>query len=249
MNLQTLRQQIDQVDQQLLQLFEQRMSIVAEIAEIKKAEGLPTLDRTRELEKLQALRAQANSHLAPYTQALFEALFEQSRNYQQTNRNQKNLILIGMPGSGKSTIGKFVAAQLGRPLVDTDKSIEKATGRTIQALFQAEGEQGFRLRETRLLAELGQKSGLVITTGGGCVTQAVNHQHLAQNGVIVFLKRPLAYLPRTGRPLSLAGDLRAMYQTRLPQYQKFANFTIYNTKSPKLVAKKIVEATHEALGN
>jgi len=161
----------------------------------------------------------------------------------------KNLILIGMPGAGKSTIGQLVAKRLNRPFIDADQAIAQSAGRTIPEIFEAEGEAGFRKRETAVLADLCRRSGLVIATGGGCVTRPENYPHLRQNSVIVLLERPLSDLPQTGRPLSQAGELAAMYQVRRPLYQQLADFTVENNAAPEIVAAQILEGIHEALSH
>jgi len=161
----------------------------------------------------------------------------------------KNLILIGMPGAGKSAIGQLVAERLGRPFVDADKAIEQVAGRTVPEIFGAEGEVGFRKRETEMLAELCRRFGLVIATGGGCVTRSENHPYLRKNSVIVFLERPLSDLSQVDRPLSQTGDLETMYHIRLPLYQQLADFTVENNAAPETVAARILEVTHEAFSH
>ena len=161
-------------------------------------------------------------------------------------QKMENLILIGMPGSGKSTIGRLLAERLDRPFIDTDKEIEKAAGRTIPEIFAQEGEAGFRTLETEILAAWGKQSGLVIATGGGIVTRAENYPHLHQNGRLVFLERPPEHLARSGRPLS-QGDLGEMYKTRLPQYRRFADCTVQSEGTPETTANKVWETFDETL--
>lgn len=161
----------------------------------------------------------------------------------------KHLILIGMPGAGKSTIGRLVAEGLGRPFADADTVIEQIAGRTIPEIFEAEGEAGFRDRETEALTTLCRYHAHVIATGGGCVTRPENHGILRQNSVIVYIERPLGELALTGRPLSKAGELAAIYQARLPLYLQLADFTVQNDADPETVAARILEGIHEAIGH
>lgn len=156
-------------------------------------------------------------------------------------RRMENIILIGMPGSGKSTHGKLIAEKLSKDFIDTDEEIEKTAGRTIPEIFAEEGEDGFRARETAVLAQFGKESGLVIATGGGCVTREENFRHLHQNGIIIFTERETSELEREGRPLS-TGDLNAMYEKRLPMYRRFADITVMVDGNPSAVADKIMEA-------
>ena len=164
-------------------------------------------------------------------------------------RKMENLILIGMPGSGKSTVGQLTAERMGRPFIDTDKAVEEAAGCTIPEIFQREGEDGFRKRETEVLEALGKRSGLVIATGGGCVTRPENYPHLHQNGSVLFLERDLTALPREGRPLSQTVDLDVMYRHRLPDYQRFADKIVENIGYPETVAETVLEAFYETLSH
>ena len=138
----------------------------------------------------------------------------------------ENIILIGMPGCGKSSIGKLLAEKTGRRFADADEQTEKMTQKTIPRIFAEDGEDVFRDWETKVLAELGKQSGLVIATGGGCVTMERNYPLLHQNGTIYWVQRDLNQLPTEGRPLSK--DLETMYRMRQPQYAYFADHIVEN---------------------
>lgn len=152
----------------------------------------------------------------------------------------QNIILIGMPGCGKSTIGALLAKKLGRTLVDADAEIERLAGKTIPEIFAQDGEDAFRNWETQVLAELGKRSGLVIATGGGCVTRQRNYPLLHQNGCIVWLRRDIQVLPTDGRPLSQANDLGDMYTKRKPLYEAFADFSADNNGTPEATVSAIL---------
>lgn len=154
----------------------------------------------------------------------------------------KNVVLIGMPGCGKSTVGRALAKLLDRPFVDCDAQLEKVLGMPPGEYITHFGEAAFRAQETALLKELGKASGLVISTGGGCVTRPENYPHLHQNGTIIFLERELSKLPKKGRPLSLRGNLQDMYTIRLPMYRRFADITVANDGPVETVAKTVEEA-------
>ena len=162
--------------------------------------------------------------------------------YHLLSRRKENRILIGMPGSGKSTVGRALAKLLDRPFVDCDVELEKVLGMPCGDYITHFGEDAFRAQETAMLRELGKASGLVISTGGGCVTRAENYFHLHQNGAIIFLERELSKLPKKGRPLSLRGNLQDMYTIRLPMYRRFADITVANDGPVTAVAKTVEEA-------
>ena len=152
----------------------------------------------------------------------------------------ENIVLIGMPGSGKSTIGSALSTHLGREFIDTDAEIVKAAGMTIPEIFAQSGEVGFRQIETEVLALLGKRSGLVIATGGGCVTQERNYPLLHQNSKIFCLERDLDQLPIDGRPLSQQNKLEDMYRIRKPMYLRFADYMIDNNGDPDKTVSQII---------
>jgi len=156
----------------------------------------------------------------------------------------ENVILIGMPGSGKTTIGNAIAANLGRPFYDADAEIEKMSGKTIPEIFASEGEAAFRALETTVLKELGKMSGVVIATGGGAVTRAQNYPHLHQNGTIVFIERDTLLLSREGRPLSQSVDLNEMHIKRLPLYFQFADKIVQNNGTLQETVESILQCFH-----
>lgn len=143
-------------------------------------------------------------------------------------RDMQNIIIIGMPGSGKTTVSAALAKKLGRPVYDSDDKVLEMTGETPETLILTHGEEEFRRAETAALAELGKLSGAVIATGGGAVTREENYPLLHQNGVIVCLERALERLPVDGRPISKSADLAALYEKRRPMYARFADVTVDN---------------------
>jgi len=152
---------------------------------------------------------------------------------------QENIILIGMPGSGKTSIGKELAKLTGRELIDLDEKIVQVAGMTIPEIFAQSGEEAFRILETEQAKLYGKEHGLIITTGGGIITEKRNYAHLRQNGRLYHIVRDTAQLAREGRPLSLNADLEELYEERLPQYLRFRDVEIENTGKPKEAAEII----------
>ena len=155
----------------------------------------------------------------------------------------RSIVLIGMPGCGKSTVAAALGEATGREVCDSDALIEELAGMPIPEIFAQQGEAAFRAYETQAIAQLGKRSGIVLATGGGCVTREENYPLLHQNGTILWLQRDLAALPTDGRPLSQAGKLEAMYALRRPLYARFADHTISNNGS----VEETVAAVKEAL--
>ena len=165
--------------------------------------------------------------------------------YRRLSHQMKNIVLIGMPGCGKSTIGALLAEKLGRTLADADEKIISLAGKSIPDIFAQDGEPTFRDWETKALTELGKQSGLVIATGGGCVTQKRNYPLLHQNGYLVWLERDCSVLPTDGRPLSQANDLGKMYAARKPLYEAFADIRVENAGTPEETVQHILNTLEE----
>ena len=160
----------------------------------------------------------------------------------QLNQEMQNIILIGMPGCGKTTIGKQLAAVLDRPFFDADAEIVRTIGCDIPSYFAREGETGFRSVETAVLSELGKRSCCVIATGGGCVTRPENYGLLHQNGRIVWLQRDLHLLPKKGRPISQTNDLHKLYECRRPLYEAFANVAVESCEKKEDTVQAVLAA-------
>lgn len=151
---------------------------------------------------------------------------------------RRNVALIGMPGSGKTTVGALLARRTGRRFFDIDEIIEQIAGRSIPEIFRDMGEAGFRKLETRALAQAAKETGCVVATGGGVVTNPENRLLLRQNCRIVQIERPLADLPVTGRPLSAGAGVEALYRARKPLYDQWSDET-YKNDDPEALARRI----------
>ncbi len=157
------------------------------------------------------------------------------------DKETRNIILIGMPGCGKSTVGAILSSLTSRPLIDTDEMVTEATGRTPSEIITQDGEAKFREIEHEQVAKASKLSGKIISTGGGVVTRDENLDPLRQHGYIFYIDRPLSLLATSDRPLSQTNRLCDMYEKRLPLYRKFSDFQVENAKSPQECAEKIYE--------
>lgn len=167
---------------------------------------------------LAAERFTGKTYPADLTDTVFRALLAE----------KENVVLIGMPGSGKTTVGKAAAKQLGRTFVDLDDEIVRRAGCPIPEIFASQGEAAFRDLETAVTREFSAQNGLVIATGGGCVLRQENVRYLRMNGRLLWIDRPLAQLlPTDDRPTANnAEKMRALYETREPIYRAAADAII-----------------------
>ena len=150
-----------------------------------------------------------------------------------------NIVLIGMPGCGKSTIGAALAALTGREAVDVDARIVARAGCSIPELFAKDGEAVFRTLEREETAEAGKLSGKIILTGGGVVMDERNYAPLRQNGRVYHLIRDLELLPTDGRPVSQSTDLHALWEKRAPMYARFRDAAVENSGTVEETAQLI----------
>lgn len=155
-------------------------------------------------------------------------------------KRTRNLLLIGMPGCGKTTIGQELARRLNRPLEDVDQRIVETAGRPIPEIFAQEGEEGFRIREHRALCEVSKESGRVIACGGGIVTRKENWDPMRQNSTVIYLRRDLSLLPTSGRPMSQANPVEKLYRQRAPLYEQLADLMVDNQGTPEETAQEII---------
>lgn len=213
--------------------FKTKLLLDAEKAGLRFSNGLPML----------VAQATAAAGYFLGTPGAFEN--ENERIIDAMERRMENLVLIGMPGSGKTTVGKILAEQTGKRFVDMDQEIETRAGMSIPDIFDQFGEGRFRDMESETATDLGKEHGLVIATGGGAVLRPENVDALRQNGTIIHLIRPVSALSTDGRPLSKDIEtLRAMEEERMPIYEAAADVTFDNGEScsnaelaPRLAAR------------
>lgn len=166
-----------------------------------------------------------------------------------------NLFLVGPMGAGKTTIGRFLASDLSLEFVDLDTEIEHRSGADIPWIFDMEGEQGFRQRESRILAEVVSRSGTLLATGGGAVLSAANRKLLSERGYVIYLSATVnQLLERTkndrNRPLLQVDNPREVIEnlvsSRDPLYREVADLVVATGKrKPQLVADDIIQAIRQ----
>ncbi len=161
-----------------------------------------------------------------------------------------NISLVGMPSCGKTTLGRALAQKLGRTFVDLDEEIVRAAGCSIPEIFEAQGEEGFRALEAEQAARFGKESRLLISCGGGAVKRAENVRALRQNGVILFIDRPLEALTvGGGRPLSSSPEaLRTMEAQRRPLYEGAADAVVQNDGTVEQAVSRALAALDNLFG-
>ena len=207
--------------------------------------GFPVLDETarrRMLLAIEAAQSEGDSLGAPLPDAGTD------RVYGELSREMRSLALIGMPSCGKTTLGRLLAAHMGRELVDLDEKIARDAGLSIPEIFAREGETGFRARETAALREVAGRQGLVVATGGGIVKNPENVRLLRANAAVCFVQRGLARLSSAdpSRPLSTSAEaLARMYAERLPLYTAAADFSVSNEGAAEETARAIEDQFKE----
>ena len=183
----------------------------------------------------QAVRASEHFLDTPYPEDLSDMIYE------RILRRKENIVLIGMPGSGKSAVGKILAAKTGRPLADTDELVVREAGKSIPDIFRENGESAFRDLESAVIRRLSKQGGQIISTGGGAVLRPENVTALRQNGRLFWLDRsPDDLTPTEDRPLAdTDAKMKLLYHERQPIYRAAADVTIPVTGTPEETAGRI----------
>ena len=170
--------------------------------------------------------------------------------YQDMLRERCNIVLIGMPSAGKTTIGKMLENRMQKEFIDLDDIIIEKAGKSIPEIFEESGEAGFRAIETEAAIEVSKLNNKIIATGGGTIKHKVNMDYLRQNGITIFIDRDVDKLISSdpNRPLSKSSDaLQKMHAERLPLYQKYAAYVAVNNSDIESTVKEIEEAYHSIL--
>ncbi|HBQ63822.1 MAG TPA: chorismate mutase [Clostridiales bacterium] len=253
-DIKALRLEIDRIDAELIRLFELRMQTVRKVGEYKQTHKMPVLDISREEEVIRnRVRCLSDATLADPLKKFFQNLMHLSRQLQQSEtqafpRKIERIVLIGMPTSGKSTLGKRLARIAGMGFLDTDALIESLAGTKIPEIFRTRGEQEFRSLESSVVRAVSTASRCVIATGGGVVLSKENMAKLkTPESRIVWIHRPMEAMIRAldgdSRPLALTAEaLKKLNRERLPLYRQYQDVEVENTGDPDEVAKKIILA-------
>lgn len=170
--------------------------------------------------------------------------------YQDMLRERCNIVLIGMPSAGKTTIGKMLENRMQKEFIDLDDIIIEKAGKSIPEIFEESGEAGFRAIETEAAIEVSKLNNKITATGGGTIKHKVNMDYLRQNGITIFIDRDVDKLISSdpNRPLSKSSDaLAKMHAERLPLYQKYAAYVAVNNSDIESTVTEIVEAYHSIL--
>ena len=233
LNIDKLREEIDSIDTQLVELFEKRMQVAKSICKYKKENKMPIYNGNREEQLLlQRTNLLNDGELSHFAQRFFSGLMEISRDYQTNLSLNKNIVLIGIMGCGKTKKGTLLAERLNIPFVDVDLEIEQAQKMTIPEIFAKYGEDEFRRLEGEKIKELSKSTHCIISTGGGVVLNPNNMKVLKENGIVIFLNRDIdaiaGDIDTAMRPLLANGTeaLYKIYNERLALYQKWCDIEI-----------------------
>ena len=215
---------------------------VTELMLRARARGIPAVNGLRMLVvQAEAAARDFLSIASPVDGAPAQPAASAEEIHADLKRQFENIVLSGMPGSGKSTVGRILAARLGRPFIDLDEEIEAAAELPIPEIFRRHGEPAFRDLESRIAAIAGARRGVVIATGGGTMMRVKNVSALKQNGRVALLKRPIEELPTMGRPVSQSRPLSVIWAERRATYEGTADCSVDNVE-PEAAARNVLEA-------
>lgn len=252
--LKKLRDNIDEIDKNLVKLFEKRMKTVLKVGRYKKENNIPILNSNRESEVIKKnLEYLNNKKYEMSTKQFLNSMMDISKKFQaaeitKTNyyvNDNKNIVLIGMPGSGKTTIGKLLGKRLGIKWVCIDQYIQKKEKKTIMEIFK-DGEAIFREIEREAVKKISTNSSMVISTGGGVVTSDINIKNLKKNGVIIYLNRSIeniiSDIDISARPLlkNNIEKLNTLYQQRYDLYKNYNDYEIKNDSTLDVIIDRII---------
>lgn len=248
MDIQEIRKEIDGINKDLISLMEKRLQLVEKIAIYKKEKGLSIFDPKREEAIMKDIEhSLTDTVYEPYIREFMEDIIHISRTLQRS-RLKQFIYLVGMPGSGKTTVGKALAAQLDIAFYDVDERIQKKAGQSLQHIMIKEGEPAFRELENEVIKEIVTEKPGVIATGGGTVLSDKTVQLMRETGIVVFINRDveqiLGDLDLEIRPL-LKENIEyifRLYKERYPLYESVSHIRVENATSVHDAVKQIEQA-------
>lgn len=247
MDLNMARIKINQLDKEIVQLLEKRLDVVAEIGKYKKENNIPIYDSERERLVLNnCVSFLQNKEYAKSIEEIYQQIMDSSKLLEAEDEKKKNIVIIGMPGSGKTTIGALVAKSLNMKFIDMDTFIEKEENMSISEMFQM-SENYFRNAETNCAKKLSEENSLVVSTGGGIVKRKENLEYFKHNSIVVFLNRSLENIVSDidikTRPLLKENidNVYKLYNERIQLYKESCDFEISNDSSIQEAVDKILK--------
>ena len=256
-DLTELRSEIDTVDTELIELLLKRFEITEQIGEYKAQTGKKLFDPEREKEKLKSLEERLQDcKNSLYVENMFCSLMDCAK-YQQSNNTygEKDIYLIGMPGCGKTTIGRELAKLIQRDFIDLDQQFNVQYGMSAAECIETMGEDEFRNKESMVLKRVSGKvkgwdsrysvSSRVISCGGGIVVRDTNKELLKNDSVVIYIKRDLEKLTSKGRPLSAKTGIEKLFEQRSGKYENWSNIIINNDTDIDECVASIARALRE----
>lgn len=237
--LEQCRMNIDYLDEKIVELLKERFTVSARIAEYKQTHNVAVTDGGREEKVKERVRSLCGEHA--YTDRiveLYDSLMAQSRKLQR--KMIGNIYLIGMPGCGKTTIGKELAGKLGRSFIDADDFFEYVNGSSPSEVIGSEGEGDFRRKESEVLKTIAASQRSVIALGGGVVTVEKNREILGEDCLIIYIKRSLDRLETKGRPLSMQKGVKELFEKRQGFYESWADMSVDNDGECEETVEKLI---------
>lgn len=236
MELSDIRKEIDKVDDELVRLLERRYELVSDVAKVKAQSGAAVLDRSREEQKLNSINQTIrNRAFAEPILDTFVGIMDVSKQFQ--TGYLENIVLIGMPGCGKTTVGRAYAEKYGYEFVDADEAFTRRYSMTPSEYITANGEASFRSAETAVLETFRPGVRTVFALGGGAVTVPENFEIVKPLGFVVYLKRDLAKLALNDRPITKDKGVEQLFAERGDIYEMWADYALVNDSIDETLKK------------
>ncbi len=227
--LESIRTQLDEIDSELCELLNRRFNYMKDVAAAKINDNLPITNKFREEQIIEKIQKNEALSYSDSIGNIYRAIMEESKRIQGSIiYGKKNIWLIGMPGSGKSTVGRAVAEYMCKSFYDSDEVFTQLIGMTPENCIATMGEPFFRDAETKVLGVLAKKTNAVIACGGGVVVRENNRDIIKDDSYVIYIKRDIERLALNGRPLSVQFGLDDLYIKRHKAYETWSDFSVNN---------------------